>query len=82
MRRLKLAEQRGELLTGIVSRVGPSRAFITLGALEGFVSRHDVPEEKAVDLRKVLRRGMTVQVRILTLDDAGKAIALTMKHSG
>ena len=36
VQRLQLARQRNEVLTGIVSRVGPSGAFVTLGTLERF----------------------------------------------
>src|SRR6266571_9375368 len=59
-----------------VSRVEASGAFVTLGTLEGFVSRHEVTERRVGDVRTVLRPGMTVKVRILVLGQAGKGMLL------
>jgi ribosomal protein S1 len=80
VQRLQLARQRNEVLTGSVSRVEASGAFVTLGTLEGFVSRHEVTERRVGDVRTVLRPGMTVKVRILMLGQAGKGMLLTMKN--
>src|SRR6266571_344890 len=76
VQRLQLAKQRNEVLTGSVSRVETSGAFVTLGTLEGFVSRHEVTERRVGDVRTVLRPGMTVKVRILVLGQAGKGMLL------
>ena len=48
VQRLQLARQRNEVLTGSVSKVEASGAFVTLGTLEGFVSRHEVTAHRSL----------------------------------
>jgi small subunit ribosomal protein S1 len=71
LRRVRVALERRQILTGRVTRVETYGVFIELGAVEGLIHVRE--------LTAVLRIGQRVQVRVLRVAPNGTRIALSMR---
>ena len=75
--------ERGELVIGTVVRVNPYSAFITLeeyGNKEGMIHISEVAGKWVRDIRKFVKVGDKVVVKVMDVDREKKHIALSMKR--
>jgi small subunit ribosomal protein S1 len=73
----------GDVMEGVVSRLGPVGAFVDLGGIEGLVHISQISHQRVGDPSDVLREGQQVKVKVLELQNLGmgrsERISLSMK---
>lgn len=79
LKRIRVAQQSGEILVGSVKSVQPYGAFIALGAIDGLVHISEIADHRVHNVNEILRPGMSVRVVVLHVDGDGKRISLSMR---
>ena len=70
----------GETLGGTVTRVLDFGAFVDLGGVEGLIPAREVAWERVDDIRKVLKEGDGVTVKVMRIDREAGKISLSRKE--
>lgn len=71
----------GQLVTGTVRSVAPFGIFVTLEEqLEGLIHVSELIDREAARPRDVVSKGDVVTVRVLSVDERGRKLALTLRN--
>jgi ribosomal protein S1 len=65
LKRIRVAQQRGEVLVGSVKSVQSYGAFIALGSLDGLVHISEIADHRVHSINEILRPGLSVRVVVL-----------------
>lgn len=72
----------GTITTGIVTRIADFGAFVELSAgVEGLVHVSEISTERVRSVGDALQVGQTVKVKVLSVDEAGRRISLSIKQA-
>ncbi len=70
----------GKILDGTVTKVTAFGAFVAIGnGLEGLVHLSELAEQRVAKVEDVVSKGQSVKVKVLSVDEDKKKIALSMK---
>ena len=71
----------GEIVEGVVTDIMPYGVFVKLNeGKSGLVHISEVSNEYVEDINQILKKGNTVKVKVLSVEDTGK-IALSIKKA-
>ncbi len=74
--------KEGETVQGKVTKIMPFGAFVELGpGVEGLVHISELSHDRIHDVRQAVKPDEIVPVKILSIDPAGKKIALSIKQT-
>ena len=71
--------REGTDLTGRVSSIRSFGAFVDLGGIDGLIHVSEISHQRVEDPAEVLRPGQEVRVRVLSVEQGGRRISLSMK---
>ena len=72
----------GKIVDGTVTKITAFGAFVAIGnGLEGLVHLSELAEERVAKVEDVVSKGQSVKVKVLTVDEDKKKIALSIKEA-
>ena len=69
----------GAELTGRIKTITPFGAFVDLGGIDGLLHVSEMSRRRVTDPKEVVQVGQDVHVKVITVDNDGKRISLSMK---
>lgn len=73
--------QAGDTVSGMVQRLTNFGAFVDVGGVDGLVHISQISHEHVEHPEKVLSKGQTVQVKVLSVDRDSERISLSIKET-
>jgi small subunit ribosomal protein S1 len=72
----------GKIVDGTVTKITAFGAFVAIGnGLEGLVHLSELAEQRVAKVEDVVSKGQSVKVKVLTVDEDKKKIALSIKEA-
>lgn len=72
--------QEGAVVQGVVRSIMPYGAFVDIGGADGLLHIKDMSHARIKDPREVVREGLQLEVKVLTIDREARKIALGLKQ--
>lgn len=70
----------GDILEGVITGITPFGVFVNTQGLEGLVHLSELSWDKVTDVSTLFKVGQKVKVMVLSIDDAGRRVAYSIKR--